>query len=54
MITLRFACGHQLQIAETNIAQPPCPQCGETRIQGVTARPPTFRGACSGPLVKEG
>ena len=51
MITVRFACGHQTAIAETAVTAPRC-SCGETRIQRVAARAPTFRGTCTGPYAE--
>lgn len=51
MMTVTFACGHSMPREETDVAVPRCP-CGETRVTNVTARMPTFQGACVGPLVK--
>ena len=47
-ITIRFACGHAATLEHPGDAVPIC-GCGETRVQHVTARPPRFRGACTGP-----
>lgn len=53
MIRITFACGHHAEVEESVQARPVC-HCGETRVQNVNTRPPTFTGACRGPLVKEG
>lgn len=50
-MTVTFGCGHTLEIDDTIEAKPRC-VCGETRVTNVTARLPTFQGACTGPLVK--
>ena len=47
---ITFACGHKMVIANTT-SQPTC-ACGETRVQSISAPPPTFRGACSGPFAE--
>lgn len=49
MITIRFACGHQVASAGTE--PPRCSECGETRIAHVDAPAPVFRGAVSGPCA---
>lgn len=50
-MTVRFACGHE-QVVKADVKEPPqCQQCGERRVQRVTAPAPTFRGACSGPCA---
>ena len=51
-VTIRFACGHQYEVADTGGSSPVCPLCGETRVQHVTAPPPKFRGFCTGPRVE--
>ncbi len=54
MIQMTFACGHTLEIPPT-IAEKPICGCGaegSTRRVRVTASPPTFRGACGGPLAQ--
>jgi hypothetical protein len=52
-IVIRFACGHVQTFPPGQDAAPICPQCRETRVQSVSAPPPTFRGACAGPRKKE-
>lgn len=51
MITIRFACGHQLYVPDTIETAPQCICCGETRVRFVAARPPRFTGAGQGPLM---
>jgi hypothetical protein len=46
-----FACGHPMTLSDNPSGAPVC-GCGETRIQSVKVRPPTFRGACSGPCAE--
>ena len=48
---IRFACGHEGQVSETATIAPIC-HCGERQIVAVAARPPRFRGACSGPYAE--
>ena len=50
-IRVRFLCGHEGTVKETDDAVPVCP-CGETRIARTFARPPRFTGACSGPYAQ--
>lgn len=45
-----FSCGHVVTV-NPSIAEKPICACGETRIQRVTAPPPSIRGVCAGPLV---
>lgn len=53
MITLRFACGHAVEMPNELTEQPICPQCNEHRIQSVQAPAPRFSGSCSGPYVQK-
>jgi hypothetical protein len=50
-IDIRFLCGHGGRVGVNQVASPVCPTCGETRIARVSAPPPKFRGACSGPYA---
>lgn len=50
-IKVRFACGHEGTIGTNPESAPVCP-CGETRITRTFAKPPRFRGACSGPYAE--
>ena len=43
-----FRCGHHGDVSETAMSPPVC-ACGEHQIVRVVARPPRFRGTCSGP-----
>lgn len=45
---LTFACGHSADIGDNPSMTPVC-ACGETRVQAVKVRAPSFVGACSGP-----
>ncbi len=50
MITVRFICGHEIQIAPSpDIVEKPVCYCGETLIEDVLARPPHFTGVVRGP-----
>ena len=49
-VVVRFACGHGTDVPITATTAPVC-HCGETRIQRVQTRPPTFTGACTGPYA---
>ena len=48
---VRFRCGHDGHVSETADAAPIC-VCGERQVTRVFARPPRFRGACSGPYAE--
>lgn len=50
MLKLRMACGHALEISETETSVI-CPECGERRVQSVQARAPKFRGVVQGPYT---
>lgn len=51
MITLRFACGHVMELDDTITGQPSCTVCGNGQVARVsTSRPPQFRG-CRGPYA---
>ena len=52
MITVKFACGHQVQVGESQAWQPVCATCGETHVARVQARPPRFVGTVSGPYCE--
>ena len=51
-IDIRFLCGHGGTAGVSQVVSPVCPACGETRIARVSAPPPKFRGACSGPYAQ--
>lgn len=53
MITVRFFCGHQGQIPDTQTDAPRCATCGDTRISHVQAPAPRFTGFVAGPLKRE-
>lgn len=50
---LRFQCGHTLELPDTITERPVCScgQPGSTVKVSIVVRPPTFRGACHGPLA---
>ena len=48
---IRFRCGHEGHVSETAETAPVC-VCGETHVTRTFARPPRFRGACSGPYAE--
>lgn len=50
-MTLRFACGHTLELSEAHQGTPQC-GCGETRIARVQARAPRFVGVATGPYAE--
>ncbi len=50
MVTVRFACEHELKVGDNPAATPQC-SCGEKRVTRVHAPPPRFSGACSGPYA---
>ena len=56
-IQIRFRCGHREAFTRADQMEAvACAQCGERRVAGVTAPPPTFRATeCDvrGPLVQE-
>jgi len=54
MITVRFACGHEVELDATETDTPVCPKCREIRISRVQAPSPRFRGMGSGPCHQEG
>lgn len=59
-MTVRFACGHRLDVdAMTDAAPPVCRVCGERRVAAVQAPPPRFvardcGGRPMGPRVTHG
>jgi len=53
MITVRFACGHEVTVQATETDAPVCPRCADKRITRVVAPPPKFRGMGSGPCHQE-
>ena len=50
MITVRFACGHAVQVGESVSQAPEC-SCGERRVRRVAAPAPRFRGFAQGPCA---
>lgn len=50
-MTLRFACGHAMDVDDDVTAAPSCAVCGASRITRVQARPPRFVGVCTGPCA---
>ncbi len=53
MITVRFACGHEMTVGEAQTEAPICAVCHERRVQRVTAPAPRFRGTVTGPCAVE-
>lgn len=51
-ITVRFVCGHAATVGLSQVVDPVCPSCGETRVARTSAPPPRFRGMCSGPYAE--
>ncbi len=49
-ITCQMACGHSVTLGDNPSSAPVC-SCGEHRVTGVKARPPSFSGACRGPYA---
>jgi len=50
-ITLRFACGHVVELDDTVTGEPSCALCGNSHVARVsTSRPPRFKG-CRGPYA---
>lgn len=52
MITVRFACGHESQVAAHQDAAPVCPECGQAQVRRVRARAPRFVGVATGPYCE--
>jgi hypothetical protein len=52
-IQITWRCGHRLEVARAEMPSSPiCQTCGERVVKEVKGATPTFKGACSGPLVK--
>lgn len=51
-MTVTFKCGHTLKVERDVKTAPRCQQCGERVVARVSDAMPTFKGACSGPMVK--
>ena len=51
MITVSFACGHDLQVKESATWTPVC-HCGSNQVTGVKARSPHFVGTVTGPYAE--
>lgn len=49
-MTITFKCGHRLDWPRDAKEAPVC-HCGERIVAQVANAKPTFKGACSGPLV---
>ena len=52
MITVTFACGHTISVADNTGWQPQCGICQESRVSRVRARAPRFVGTVSGPYCE--
>ena len=52
MITVTFACGHRLSVADNTGWQPRCEICQDNRVSRVHARAPRFVGTVSGPYAE--
>ena len=51
-IKITWRCGHSIEVPRAEMPQSPiCRECGERVVQRVIGATPTFKGACSGPLV---
>lgn len=51
-VTLTFKCGHAEAYPRAEMpATATCKTCGERVVVRVTGATPTFKGACTGPLV---
>ena len=53
-VKITWRCGHGAEYPRSEMpTSPVCQQCGERVVQHVIGAQPTFRGACSGPLVSQ-
>lgn len=51
-VKILWRCGHQIEVPRNEIPSSPiCQQCGERVVKQVIGATPSFKGACSGPLV---
>lgn len=48
---LTYRCGHSARVDDA-VASAVCPVCGQHGVSAAKVRPPSFRGACSGPLAQ--
>lgn len=48
---LTYRCGHQARVDDA-VASAVCPVCGQSGVSAAKVRPPSFRGACVGPLAQ--
>ena len=52
MVIVTLACG--CKVESDGLTAPQCAEHHESRVQHVTARPPRFRGAVTGPCAVKG
>ena len=53
-VRITWRCGHGAEYPRSEMpTSPVCQQCGERVVQHVVGAQPTFKGACSGPLVSQ-
>jgi transcription initiation factor IIE alpha subunit len=52
-MTITFKCGHRMSLERDVKTAPQCEQCGERVVASVSGAKPTFKGACTGPLVTQ-
>lgn len=51
-VTITWRCDHRIQVERSEMPSSPiCRECGERVVKQVIGATPTFKGACSGPLV---
>lgn len=50
-MTVTFKCGHRVNAERDVKTAPVCPECGERVVARVDGARPTFKGACTGPVV---
>ena len=51
-VKIAWRCGHSVEVNRSEMpSSPVCQACGERVVKEVKGATPTFKGACSGPLV---
>jgi hypothetical protein len=52
-VRIVWRCEHAIEVPRAEMPSSPiCQQCGERVVKQVTGATPSFKGSCSGPLVK--
>lgn len=52
-VTITWRCGHRIEVTRAEIPTiPTCQTCGERVVTRVSGATPSFKGSCTGPLVK--